>query len=247
MENWNNLNTLLTLNSQSFKVKEREAQELVELCQKGDKPNVKRLLKLGASINCFADNFTPLTACIENDKYDLAVYLLNVRASISYKPKETTDDAFWYALKNKKHEFLALFVKNRCILSINEETRQTALTYATIQSDVKAVEILLNHYKINVNELDGSGNTALHHNVMKENPSNEDLEIGKMLMAAGADTNRRNAEGQTPEEAAKDFAARSMLLSGKMERELEEKTEVVITPEGQEEEVVATPKKKLKL
>lgn len=227
MENWNNLNKLLNLNVKSTRLKEQEAQSLVELCQKGEKEEIKKLLKGGANINCFADNATPLISCIENDKYDLAIYLLSIRASISYKTKEDSDDAFWYALKNKKHDFLSLFVMNRCILSIDNTTRQSALIYATVQSDIKAVTILLGHHRINVNERDGIGNTALHHNVSKQSPTQEDLEIGQMLIAAGADTDARNMEGKTPEEEALDFSAKSMLLANKMDKQLEEKEEII--------------------
>lgn len=227
MENWNNLNPLLDSSSKSLRQRERESQELVELSAKGEKESIKKMLKSGATINCFADNSTPLISAVENDKFELATYLLSVRASISYKQNEANDDALWYALKNKKHQFLELFVLHRCLLSLDSENRLYPLIYATIQSDVKSVEILLNHYRINVNERDGGGNTALHHNVSKENPSSEDLEIGKLLVAAGADTNARNMEGKTPEEAATDFSARSMLLSSKMDRDLDAKPDVV--------------------
>lgn len=227
MENWNNLNPLLDSSSKSLRQREKESQELVELSAKGDKEAIKKMLKLGASINCFADNSTPLISAMENDKFELATYLLSIRASISYKKSEANDDALWYALKNKKHNFLNLFVSHRCILSLESETRLYSLIYSTIQSDLKSVEVLLDHYKINVNERDGGGNTALHHNVSKENPTSDDLEIGRLLVAAGADTNARNMDGKTPEEAATDFSARSMLLSSKMDRDLVEKEEVV--------------------
>lgn len=240
MENWNNLNKLLSLNVISTRLKEQESQSLIELCQKGDKEEIKKILKTGANINCFADNSTPLISCIENDKYDLAIYLLSIRASISYKPKEEADDAFWYALKNKKHNFLSLFIDNKCILSIDNTTRQSALIYATLESDVEAVKILLSHYRINVSERDGTGNTALHHNVSKQNPSQDDMEIGQMLIAAGADTSARNMEGKTPEEEAIDFSAKSMLLANKMDKQLEEKEEII--PEIDLEDINAVPR-----
>lgn len=223
MENWNNLNKLLDIDSASKRLKETESQKLVEFCQNGDKSGVRELLKTGAAPNCFADNTTPLIACVESDKFDLAVYLLMAKASIGYKEKIENDDAFWFSLKNKKHDFLSLFVSKRCIMVIDESTKYPALIYATVQSDVKAVEILLGHHRIAVNESDGQGNTALHHNVSKDAPTADDLEIGRLLIAAGADTTARNLDGKSPEEAAVDFSAKSMLLSSRMDKELVEK------------------------
>lgn len=245
MENWNNLNPLLDHSAKNSRQKEKESQDLVELSAKGDKESIKKLLKIGASINCFADNSTPLISTIENDQFELATYLLNIGASIAYRENEEIDDALWYSLKNKKHDFLNLFILHKCILSLDIENNLYPLIYSTIQSDLKSVELLLGHYRINVNERDGAGNTALHHNVSKENPTSDDLQIGKLLIAAGADTNSRNMDGKTPEEAAIDFSARAMLLSSKMDRDLEDKLE--LEPELEDNNLSRTKTKKIKI
>ena len=78
----------------------------------------------------------------------------------------------------------------------------------------------MNHYRIKVNERDGSGNTALHYNVSKTEPTDEDIKIGQLLIAAGSDINSRNLDGQTPEDMAKDFASKSMLMNASLEAEL---------------------------
>ena len=247
MENWNNLNRLLDENRKSVKRKEEEALQLIECVQKNEKDKIKELLKSGASVNCFADNSTPLNSCIENDNYDLASYLLNVRASISYRGSDDQDDSLWYALKNKKSFFVGLFVSKRCILTLDNETRLYPLIYSTIQTDLKSVEELLKHYRINVNEKDGGGNTALHHNVSKETPTQDDLEIGKLLIAAGADTNTRNLDGKTPEEAAVDFSSRAMLTSSKLEQSLEEKIDMVQDLEEKDPAISKTKSNKIKI
>ncbi len=223
MENWTNLNSILSLSIQDVKIKEIESQKFIEFCQTGNKEEIVKLLKSGANINCYADNFTPLMACVEQDNYDLAVYLLKCNATISYKPEKLDEDVFWYALKNKKYKFLELFVFNRCLLSISQVEKKSPLIYSTINSDLKAVEILLSHFKIKVNEKDGLGNTALHYNVAKQEPSQDDVEIGRLLLAAGADSNTRNIEGKTPTEMAATHESQSILLENKLENALEEK------------------------
>lgn len=227
MENWSNLNIYLTRANEDSKKKEALSKELIDACIKNDKLSIKRVLKMGAPINCNDEHITPLIACMQNDNSDLAGYLIKAGARISYKPIANFEDAFWYALKNKKHNFLRLFVSSRCILEWSipkseKETPQTPLIYATIDSDLPAVEILLSHYSIRVNEKDGLGNTALHYNVSKQEMSPDDLEIGRLLIAAGADTASANQEGQTPEDLAQDYASKSMLMSGQLDKELPE-------------------------
>jgi ankyrin repeat protein len=242
MENWSNLNVYLTKANEDNKRTELLSKELIDFCIKNEKVNVKKVLKLGAPINCNDEHITPLIACLQNDHYDLAVYLLKAGARVSFKPTSNFEDAFWYALKNKKHNFLELFVRNRCILEWSipkneKDSPKTSLIYATIESDLKSVEILLSHYAIKVNERDGIGNTALHYNVTKENMSQDDMDIGRLLIAAGADTAISNLDGKTPEDLAQDFAAKSMLLSGKLEEELPVNEDPVVDLEEQLNEI----------
>jgi ankyrin repeat protein len=230
MENWSNLNIYLTNANKADNIRDSLAKELIDFCIKNDKNGIKKVLKMSAPINCNDEHITPLIACMQNDNSDLASYLIKAGASISYKPTANFESAFWYALKQKKHNFLKLFVDNRCILEWSvpkseKDAPQTPLIYATIESDLPAVEILLAHYNIKVNEKDGKGNTALHYNVAKQDMSQDDIEIGRLLIAAGADTAMPNQEGQTPEDLAQDFTARSVLLSAKLEKELPQKDE----------------------
>lgn len=244
MENWNNLNRFISLEQQEKERHQNLSQQLVDLSMKGDKNNLSEILKKGISPNCYenTDLLTPLIAAVKSDQLEIAKYLLKVGATVSYRPHGT--DALWEALKAKAHSFLEIFVAHRCLLTLEKDPREvysfsiiknsleeektekaepnnTALIYATKQSDVKSVEILLRHHNIKVNERDSLGNTALHYNVYKPSLSEEDIEIGRMLLAAGADANSTNLDGLTPEDMAQDYAAKSMLLSGKLENTLE--------------------------
>jgi ankyrin repeat protein len=106
MENWSNLNIYLTRANEDSKKQEALSKELIDACIKNDKLSIKRVLKMGAPINCNDEHITPLIACMQNDNSDLASYLIKAGARISYKPIANFEDAFWYALKNKKHNFL---------------------------------------------------------------------------------------------------------------------------------------------
>lgn len=242
MENWKNLDKILTLNVKDLKEKELNAQKLVEYAENNDKLAIQKLLKNGAILNCFADHLTPLISTVKNNFFELGVFLLNAGASISYKKNEKMEDALWITIKNKNHLFLKEFIDRKCKLSLNAEN-QTPLIYTTIQSDVKSVELLLSHYKINVNQKDGEGNTALHHNVKKENPSQDDLTIGKLLLAAGADQNSRNIGGRTPIEEAENTDYSKIFN----QHNLEQKMDAVIEEKGLENENKVNVKKKFKI
>ena len=248
MENWTNLNRMLTLERKSAHQEKLFAQQMIEACMKGEKNVIIALLKQGALANCYEDMLTPLIACIDNDQYSLAVYLVNIGATISYRPDPKNLDAFWHALKNKKYDFLEFFVRERCLLTW-EDGKQPPLIFATLEGDVKSVEILLKHRAIKVNERDGFGKTALHYNVSKESPTDDDIEIGRMLIAAGADTNIRDMDQKTPEDLAQDFSTKSMLMASKLERDLPVHEEPIVEPDPLQEDngVKKTKQNKIKI
>lgn len=255
MENWNNLNLILDIERKDAKQLELFAKEMIDLCTKGNKEEIKKLLKKGAPLNCHEEHITPLIVCIQNDDYALASYLIKSGASVSYRPTLEFEDALWYALKNKKHTFLKLFIEKKCILQREYNTSLTPLIYATIESDLKSVEYLLNHYNIKVNERDKLGNTALHHNLSKTEMTQDDIDIGKLLLAAGADTNITNLEGKTPEDLGQDYAAKAIVLSEKLEQELDvkenselsEQLEKELETKQENNGVFTTPGKRMKI
>ncbi len=211
MENWQNLEKILDKEKEKNDLNNQFTKKLMEACMENNKMLIKSILKEGASLNCFEDSFTPLILAIQNDNLDLAQFFVAVRANINYRPSPNFEDAFWVALKSKKHDFIDLFVKSRSKLLRHPSTHETVLIYATKESDLKSVEIILSHFQIKVNEQDGSGNTALHYNMNKEMPSEDDIIIGKLLLAAGADTNTRNIEGKTPYDLAENPSSKAII------------------------------------
>lgn len=226
MENWTNLSKVLELSGKDLDNKSKDAQKMIELTQSGKKTDIVNLLKNGATLNCYADMSTPLIEAVRNNNEELADYFLKVGATVNYKPSDDMQDALWEALLAKKHNFLRRFINKKCIVSRGKD-KEIALIWATKETDVDAVEILLSHYNIKVNERDVDGNTALHHNVSKSPHTEDDIAIGKMLIAAGADVNGTNFENQTPEDMAQDFAAKTALMHSKLEQKLPEKENTV--------------------
>ena len=218
MENWNNLSKSIDLYVENTITQQLLSQKLIAAVTNNDKQEVVSLLKNGISLNTNYEMEFPLLVCMDHNHYDLCEFLINIGASISYGPFGV--DAFWYSLVNKKHEFLKLFVEKKCSLTWQNETNTPAIIYATKMTDLRGVEILLSHYDIRVNEKDALGNTALHYNVAKKPMTDDDIEIGKLLLAAGADISTANIEGQTPEELAFDTPAKAVILANKITKDL---------------------------
>ncbi len=241
MENWQNLEKILDKEKEKNDMSNQFTKKLMEACMENNKILIKSILKEGASLNCFEDSFTPLILSIQNDNIDLVKFFVSVRVNINYRPTPHFEDAFWVALKSKKHEILSIFVDSRSKLLRHPTTHDTSLIYATKESDLLSVEVLLRHYNIKVNEQDGTGNTALHYNMNKEMPSDNDIMIGKLLLAAGADANTRNIDGKTPYDLADNPSSKAILENSIVEKVLDEQLDNSV------EAPIDIPRKKIKL
>ena len=236
MENWTNLNRILELSVKDLKQKESNAQKMIELTQAANKKEIIKLLKEGSILNFYADKTTPLIETIRIDNEELCDFFLKAGSTINFKPSNDINDAFWESLQSKKHSFLRRFILKKCLITRSKDD-EIALIWATKESDVEAVELLLSHGSVKINERDMNGNTALHHNVMKSPHTEDDITIGKMLIAAGADIMGTNFDNKTPEELAEDYAAKTALLHSKIEQKLPEKEDNYVP----EEPSVETP------
>lgn len=243
MENWKNIDMMMSIERKDFAKRKEMTQRMIDCALNGEKEEVAKLLKEGASPNCCEDDVTPLIACVDADCFDLAKYLISAGASISYRPKE--NDALWHALRRRANSFVKMFVEAGCLLSREPTTNETALIFATKSSNKQAVEALLGHGKMKVNERDGFGNTALHYNVAMNPMTQDDIDIGKLLLAAGADSSVVNLDGKTPDDMASDYTAKTMLMAGRLEEKLAEKDDVGLSDEMTE--APSEPRRKIKI
>ncbi len=236
-EVWTNLNRYLTLGEKLDDQKKQLTALLIDACTKNKKEDVIAAIRQGAYINAFDEFQTPLMACVESDSLELAQYLLKIGASPSVMVVDK--DAFWLCLYRQKYDFLKLFFEGRYKQNtLKADNNKTLLIYSTEKSDLLAVEIIA--YKVNVNAKDSTGSTALHYNLAKAEPTSEDTQIGKILMACGADTNSANAEGLTPKDLAVSESADILLEHREIEESLDDVLPII-------EEETPEEKKKFKL
>jgi ankyrin repeat protein len=108
--------------------------------------------------------------------------------------------AFHYALSIGHEKMLFL------IISAGFDLNPLFITSAR-RGDYFYVKSCIDHGMglIRVSATDGAGNSALHHAVM-----NNDARMARLLVASGAETSIRNAEGRTPAELAADDEMKSL-------------------------------------
>lgn len=193
MSSWNNLNLFLSLDEKFQHTKKELTNMLIQACMRNSKQEIISAMKNGAYINSHDELQTPIMATVENGTVEMAQFLLKLGANPSVFINDK--DAIWLSLQQQKYDFLELFYFEKYRQNNQKETGETPLIYATKESDLRAVEIIA--YKVNVNQKDHLGNTALHYNFQKAEPNEEDVAIAKILMACGADTNAPNLEGVT--------------------------------------------------
>lgn len=219
MENWENLSAILDKAKEDLDRKKFLNELLVEEASKGNKETVKKVLQAGANPNCAKGEFSPLIAALKGDFVDVIDYLFKVGANPGFKATEDFVDAVWFSVLNQKYLPLRKFIRNGCALNMHPKLKKTLLGIATNSSDLTAVTILLGHSRIKVNERDKEGNTALHYNMAKTEMTPDDIEIGRILLAAGASGNIPNNDGLTPQQLGATIAE-ALILENELENEM---------------------------
>lgn len=246
MHNWKNLDLFLTLDAEYQNNKLFLTKELIEACETAKVRKVKRLLSEGVYVNSFDELQTPLMATVEAGHIDLAAFLISIGAQPNLQIKDS--DALWLALRRQRHNFLRLFFQKKWNLNREKETGKTLLIVAVEMSDLEAVEIIAP--KVNVNERDNTGSIALHYNLAKINPSEQDIQIGRILIACGADINSRNLDGQKAKDLAATEQSRIVLEQAHLEQTLKKAPEPVhdnTLDNDKSGAVEVKPKKKYKI
>lgn len=198
VSNWKHIEKCINLSIELEDHKKNISSQLIDACQNNEKTLVKMLIKQGCTPNSNDGITTPLMACVDSNQFEMAQFILSLGGNPSFSLND--NDAIWLSLRQNKHNFLNLFYNKQLKTNREKATGKSLLMYATENSDVNAVEILANNKT--VLERDILGNTALHYNLSKKEPTQNDVQIGRILLSAGADINSRNHEGQTAEQCA---------------------------------------------
>lgn len=220
MENWKNMSSILNAYNQNKEEMEEKLYQIYEYIEDDNKRGIIKILKSGVNINSEYENSTPLIKCMEFDRYEIAKYFITFcGANPNYR--ETKDEgALWYSIRNQKMDYFYLFLECQPNI-VRGNNNQIMLIEATKLSNVDMVATLLKNKRVKVNEKDGFGNTALHYALAKNPMSPDDIEISRLLLAAGADQNSMNIAGETPGKTNEDSMANSVLFEHKLQKQIE--------------------------
>lgn len=127
-------------------------------------------------------------------------------------------DAGWLAMENHKYEAFDWLVSKG--LNLNNrliETSETRLISAVKNSDLRMVSRLL-QLRVNPQDSDIEGRTALHYNLAKNPFEIDDLKIGELLLAENCDPNRQDKHGLSSHAYIKDDQAFTLLNSYELDK-----------------------------
>ena len=121
---------------------------------------------------------------------------LNERKVSSYR--HSNNESLWMrAFKSVNIENMKYLLSIDPNIDINEQNQQhgyNPLIYASVKNNIDAVNLLLNHPQIDVNQRDNDGCNALFHAI-----KNTRFEIAQLLLNSNADVNISSfSSGQTP-------------------------------------------------
>lgn len=197
MEKWSVANKLLSSFSDAKNNQDQMLMEIYEAIEDDDKYTLIENLKKGANLDRSFNGVTPLIKGYTSNNYELTKYMLMVAGANPAFEASESESPIWLSLLDVNVRFFKLFTLSVSRIQKSKKN-QLALIEAVKLKSVDIVRILLKIPSVKVNEKDGVGNTALHYAFGVTDKGPDDEEIIRMLIAAGADKNTANMDGQAP-------------------------------------------------
>lgn len=218
--NWKHISSIITDYNKNRSDIDDKIYQIYEFIEDDNKRGIVKILKSGININTDYDGSNPLIKCMEFNRFDIAQYFIKF-CGANPNFRETKDEgALWYSLRNQKIDFFLLFLESQPNI-VRGNNNQVLLIEAAKLSNVQIVEALVSNKRIKVNEKDGYGNTALHYVLAKNPMTEEDVNIARILLNAGADDASMNVAGEKPGEASEDSMANNVLHENKLMKQME--------------------------
>jgi len=160
---------------------------------KGHKELVSWLLSQHNDVNPKDDsNWTPLIIAASGGHTEIVRMLLDAGADACAQTDQKRS-ALLYAASKNRTDILNILVAHRVDVNQQDVVGQTPLHRAAGPGHMESVSILLSTDNCLVDVQDRYGNTALHYACEEER-----LQVAKLLIKAGANTEIQNREEKTP-------------------------------------------------
>lgn len=185
--------------------------KLIDAVEKDEKDMVAKLIREGAPLNeALSGEITPLAMAALTNNTEMIKHLYRMGADVTMR-FANGKDAAWFAMENFKLEPFYLLMEMGASLSIRlSDTKETRLIAATKNSDLRSV-IYLIRKKVNPNDYDELGKTALHYNLAKDPYEEDDAQIARILLQEGCDPNTVDVDDVPAHEFAESDYAKNIL------------------------------------
>lgn len=167
-----------------------EATPLMRAAEKGDSGLLKRALEQGGKINAVSERGTAFSLALENGHEAISRILLSAGSDWQLGFDGQKTNALVLAADLGFDEIVKMLILRGAPLEAKDKNGHTALSICAKNGHLTTLKILINA-GANVN-VEPQGRSVLMHVVEKNN-----MLISQLLIAAGADLNYSDAEGDT--------------------------------------------------
>lgn len=172
-------------------------RDMLDAAERGDVEKLKRLIAAGAPVDAVnGARETPLLLAVKNDRLAAAVLLIEAGGNINAQAANM-DSPWLLAGALGRTEMVRHMIPRGPDFSLRNRFGGNALIPACERVHVDTVKLLLTT-KIDVNHVNNLGWTCLLEIVILGDGGARHVEVGKLVLAAGADPNIADKDGVSP-------------------------------------------------
>lgn len=189
---------------------EKATSIFFEDIMRDDWQSCTKLIERGCSPNMALGKKTAIMVAAEHGAINSLRLLATTGASLGAQDEQGRDALFW-SIETRSDEAVDFLISQGARAKRLFDDYSTPLIAAAKSSYVHGVRALVHYDKNLVNLFDRMGRTALWHVLSKPDMTDDDNQIARILMDAGANPDMPDLEGVTAREAATSDAGQSLV------------------------------------
>lgn len=199
---------------------EKATQIFFEDIMRDDWMGCSKLIDRGCSPNMALGQKTAAMVAAEHSSINCLRLLTSTGANLGAQDEQGRDALFW-AVETRSNDSIDFLLAQGVRPKRMRDDNSTPLIAAAKNSYVHGVRALVYYDRSLVNLYDRMGRTALWHVLSKEEMSDDDNEIARILMDQGANPDMADLEGITARESAMSESGKSLVERHDIEATIE--------------------------
>ena len=199
---------------------EKATHTFFEDIMRDDWEGCTKLIERGCSVNMALGQKTAVMIAAEYSAINTLKLLVSTGANIGAQDEQGRDALFW-AIETRSDDAVDFLINKNARPKRLFNDNSTPLIAAAKASYVHGVRALVSYDKKLVNMYDRMGRTALWHVLSKDDMSDDDNEIARILMDQGANPDMADLEGVTARDSAMSESGRSLVERHDIEASME--------------------------